>query len=231
MCQRIFGISIFTMTRTQQNYQGVALLGCTAFLLVAHTQGQDCVPMTCAINLNTGDISHHLEKTCRFHQLWSAGWMSQSLSSSCMFHANHLKTQKLLTVPGCYRTSVLNRHWIINAGAQPCQEIRERPSVFDPQLTEIPVSSLIPLACCVLSWHIKGKMKRQRRAIFPCSTIFQGHCQQCCVWGTVFPLKHLLQEDFSLVDCYKMPFCIRVYLNKLFWATQKKVHQLKTKRN
>lgn len=73
------------------------------------------------------------------HQLWPAGWRSQSLLSSCVFRENHLRTQNLLTALGCCQTSVLNRGWRIHTGAQPCQKIRGRPSVFDSQLTETPV--------------------------------------------------------------------------------------------
>lgn len=104
-----------------------------------------------------------------FHQLWPAAWRSQSLLSSCVFRENHLKTQNLLIALGCCQTSVLSRHWRIHTGAQPCQEICGRPSVFDSQLTETPVSFLIPLRDfgCVPSWHIKGKIKRERRGIFP----------------------------------------------------------------
>lgn len=73
------------------------------------------------------------------HQLWPAGWRSQSLLSSCVFRENRLRTQNQLTALGCCQTSVLNRGWRIHTGAQPCQKIRGTPSVFDSQLTEMPI--------------------------------------------------------------------------------------------
>lgn len=260
-CQQIFGIFIFPTMGSQWNYSGdVALLGCTALPLVAHAKGQERVPVRCAVDMVTEDISHHLGKTCRslnqtlpwtvpaasvvqphpilgmvhfrrasshptlqhssaqhapsrlsgrqhsasphhqrdrcsrsllcfhssgaglavpantgskpevcdfilpppfppppaceraggFHQLWPAEWRSQSLLRSCTFCENHLRTQNLLTALGCCQTSILNSHWRIHTGAQPCQEIHGRPRVLDFQLTEAPVSSLIPLTWCWL---------------------------------------------------------------------------------
>lgn len=78
--------------------------------------------------------------------LWSSWLVAPALASGVevskliKFRENHLRTQNLLSALGCCQTSVLNRGWRIHTGAQPCQEIRGRPSVFDSQLTEMPVS-------------------------------------------------------------------------------------------
>lgn len=59
--QQIFGLCIFPTTGSQRNYsRAVALLDCTALLLVAHAKGQEHVPVARAIDVATEDISHHL---------------------------------------------------------------------------------------------------------------------------------------------------------------------------
>lgn len=79
-CQQIFGVCIFAMVGTQQNYSGdVALLGCTALLLVAHAKGQEHVPVTRAIDAATEDLSLYLGRTCRSPTL---PWMVLAASAA-----------------------------------------------------------------------------------------------------------------------------------------------------
>jgi len=118
------------------------------------------------------------ERAGRFHELWPAEWRSQSLLSSCVFREILLRTQNLLTSLGCCQTSVLNRRWRIHSRAEPCQEIHGRPSVFVlPTHSNACFLSNPPCIGCVPSWHIKRKMKRERREIFPYSSVFPGHRQ------------------------------------------------------
>lgn len=55
--QQIFGLCIFPTTGSQRNYsRAVALLDCTALLLVAHAKGQEHVPVARAIDGHRGHL-------------------------------------------------------------------------------------------------------------------------------------------------------------------------------
>ena len=141
-CQQIFGICIFPTMGSQRNYsRDVALLDCTALLLVAHGKGQERVPVTRAIDVATEDISHHLEKICR-SLTRTLPWMVLAASVVQphpilgMVHFRRASSHPSLQQISAQRAPSRLHRWHCSAGPHRQRDHRSQPASFAALLSQ-----------------------------------------------------------------------------------------------